>query len=298
MFDQQRPTFTVRHEGESIHVVDVDFPDPKVNEWRVLLRSDAHHDNKKCDRDLEAKHLDMCMANGWAWLDVGDLFCAMGGKWDKRSNMKDIDQRYTCGNYTELLLRYATDFYGPRAANCIAINEGNHEREFEKRHELSLTRELCDRIKAKYGVTVGAGSYHGWVKFQWSSRGAKSSTTLRYFHGSGGGGMMTHGVLTTRRDGSILEDCDVSVSGHTHDHWAIPLPRVSLKCEKGVYREVMRPLWHVKCGTYKNEWGPRGWHVETGKPPKPIGAMWMIVRMDKDETSHYRVPTLSFMIAN
>lgn len=33
----------------------------------------------------------------------------------------------------------------------------------------------------------------------------------------------------------------------------------------------------IRTSTYKNDYrdGSSGWHVETGKPPKPIGAVWL-----------------------
>jgi len=33
----------------------------------------------------------------------------------------------------------------------------------------------------------------------------------------------------------------------------------------------------VKLPTYKDEYGKGegGWHIETGKPPKPLGAYWL-----------------------
>jgi hypothetical protein len=38
-----------------------------------------------------------------------------------------------------------------------------------------------------------------------------------------------------------------------------------------------RSLWYIKSATYKQEYdnGAGGWHIETGKPPKPLGAWWL-----------------------
>jgi len=46
-----------------------------------LLRSDVHHDNPKCNQDLERKHLDEAIEYDAPIIDNGDLFCAMQGKW-------------------------------------------------------------------------------------------------------------------------------------------------------------------------------------------------------------------------
>jgi hypothetical protein len=54
-------------------------------QW-VLLRSDVHHDNPKCNQALEKQHLDEAAEYDAPIIDNGDLFCAMQGKWDKRAD--------------------------------------------------------------------------------------------------------------------------------------------------------------------------------------------------------------------
>ena len=51
--------------------------------------------------------------------------------------------------------------------------------------------------------------------------------------------------------------------------------------QKGVLYQ--RTQYHVRLPTYKNEYkdGYGGWHIETGKPPKPIGGMWMRVKVTR-----------------
>ena len=65
-------------EQTSRNVVTVRFK--KVSKgWEqwVLLRSDAHHDNIHCNRDLETAHLKKAKERGALIIDAGDLFCAM-----------------------------------------------------------------------------------------------------------------------------------------------------------------------------------------------------------------------------
>jgi hypothetical protein len=42
---------------------------------------------------------------------------------------------------------------------------------------------------------------------------------------------------------------------------------------------------HIKMATYKEEYGDGygGWHVETGKPPKPLGGWWLRFYWDRSE---------------
>jgi hypothetical protein len=43
--------------------------------------------------------------------------------------------------------------------------------------------------------------------------------------------------------------------------------------------------------------GAGGWHVERGGPPKPIGAMWMRIKIDRKQTQggDFCRPKLDFM---
>ncbi len=68
------------------NVVEISIDLDRNKDWEqwVLLRSDVHHDNPKCNQDLERKHLDEAIEYDAPIIDNGDLFCAMQGKWDKR----------------------------------------------------------------------------------------------------------------------------------------------------------------------------------------------------------------------
>jgi hypothetical protein len=95
---------------------------------------------------------------------------------------------------------------------------------------------------------------------------------------------MSHGTLATRRIASFISDADIMVSGHTHDSWQLTLASQRLITSNGVYRTQIVPVHHIKCGTYKDEYGTGygGWHIETGKPPKVLGAVWMRLKWEGD----------------
>jgi len=42
-------------------------------------------------------------------------------------------------------------------------------------------------------------------------------------------------------------------------------------------KQTKKTTVQVKLPTYKDEYGKGegGWHIETGKPPKPLGAYWL-----------------------
>ena len=73
---------------------------------------------------------------------------------------------------------------------------------------------------------------------------------------------------------------DIIVSGHTHDSWCSDKMRQWM-CDSGKVEQ--RPLYLLKVPTYKDEYGvgEGGWHVETGKPPKPLGAYWLNIELGR-----------------
>jgi hypothetical protein len=104
--------------------------------------------------------------------------------------------------------------------------------------------------------------------------GRNASYKLWYFHGSGGGGPVTRGVIQTNRQAVYVADADFVFTGHTHDSWLMPIERIRLSQNDTI--EQFRQT-HIKGAGYKEEFrdGYGGWHVERGGPPKPVGAWWM-----------------------
>lgn len=272
------PRHEVVEHSRNIHQVLLEADQPETWEHWVLLASDRHHDNPKADWELERKHLEQVVARGASWVDVGDLFDAMGGKWDPRHSKGEVREEYAMApDYLDAIVRDAAKFYAPYAQHLVVIGRGNHEQSILKRHEVDLIERLAAHMSQISGHRVYAGGYGGFVRFSVKFHATEvSALTLRYFHGSGGGGMMSHGTLATRRMASWT-DADVIVCGHTHDQWALRLQRETLETQKGRFYVRLRDQWHIRTPTYKQEWndGYGGWHVETGKPPKPTGATWM-----------------------
>jgi hypothetical protein len=128
------------------------------------------------------------------------------------------------------------------------------------------------------------GGYTGWVIISLYSGGSHFNLKLHYTHGLGAGGIMSHGTLSTRRIASFVSGADIFVSGHTHDSWVVTLAEQRLVTMNGIYKTLIMPSHHVKCGTYKDEYGTGygGWHIETGKPPKVLGAVWMRLKWEGD----------------
>lgn len=246
----------------------VPSPYPDWAGW-VLLRSDAHHDNPKCDQKMERRHLKLARQRGAVIIDNGDLFCAMQGKYDKRSSKSDIRPEHQAGNYLDRLVSTAADFYEPYAENFVVLGHGNHETSIKTRHETDLTRRLAERL----GPHIQAGNYGGFVRFQFDAR-TRSSKLLHYFHGSGGGGPVTKDMIQMTRRTEMMDGVDIICTGHTHDMWTDRRIRCRVT-DSGKFQQ--HEVRCIKLGTYKDDYGngAKGWAVERAMPPKPLGAWWL-----------------------
>lgn len=263
-------------EQHSRNVAIVTIPFRKTLDQKFLLTADRHWDNTLSNWELQQKHLQEAVAHRAGIFDFGDLFCAMQGKFDKRSDKDALRSIHCHGEYLDSLVATAADFFECAAKRIIMLGMGNHETAILKRHETNLTSRLADELNVRRGTRIYNGGYSGWAIFKLHNLDTGDITTkkLWYIHGYGGGGPVTRGVIQTNRKAVYLPDADFVITGHTHDEWIVPIQRSRIDDDGYQYLEEQI---HVQVPTYKDEytdgWG--GWHVETGKPPKPIGAMWL-----------------------
>lgn len=276
-------SWSVTAHTRNIHDVVLDS-ESKTEEWAFLLRGDAHHDNVHALHDLERKHLDQAVERGAGVIDVGDLFCAMQGKYDPRRSRNSVrDEDAVAADYIDSIVRNAADFYAPYAKQFVLIGRGNHETAILKNCETDLTERLCERMTTMTGHRVHSGGYGGWIRFV-ARRGKECHTlTLKYFHGSGGAALMSFDTLKVRRQAAVAPDADIIVSGHVHKQWVMPLARERLIMDQKRPRIVSDIQWHVRTGTYKDEFadGYAGFHVEQGRTPEIMGAVWMKLKWER-----------------
>lgn len=238
-----------------------------------LLRADAHHDNAKCCREVEMLHLRQAVERNAGILDCGDLYCAMEGKYDKRSSRSAMRPENNGEDYLDRLVSRAIADYTFCAPNWVLLAPGNHEDSIGDRCGVNLTKRLAEEMR-RLGSPVQHSTYQGWVQFHIRSLNTRAGNyKIRYTHGYGGGGPVTEDSIQLARQLAFLEDVDMVISGHTHHKWHIKKVRERLD-DKGVLR--LRTLDCLKLGTYKDEFSEgRGWAVGKGMPPKPMAGWWL-----------------------
>lgn len=267
--------WSVGETAGTVATIRVKYERNKAWEQWGLISADRHIDNVKSDHAMQKRHLEQAKERGAFIVDTGDLFCAMQGKSDRRSSKGSLRDENKTSDYLGSMVRSNYQFLAPYLENFALISPGNHETSVLKNNELDLTAALVDKMRDN-GSPVVKGGYRGWLRIMFESvaGGQRSSYNLHYMHGSGGGGPVTRGIINTNRRAVYLPDADIVVGGHIHEAWMLEIPRARLSdCGK----EFPDTQLHLCLPTYKEEFFGTGdgWHHETEKPPKPLGAWWL-----------------------
>lgn len=243
-------------------------------QW-IMLTGDRHHDNVRCNRELEYKQLEKAKEREALIIDVGDLFCAMQGKYDPRKSYDEMREEYLAEKYLDEIVSGAANDYKDYAHLWLLQAKGNHELAVLKRMNTDLIERWAALINTVYNGNVSVGGIGGWVKFSFVINGTKQiSKNLKWHHGAGGGGPVTRGVIQTNRQAVYLPNADIVVNGHTHDGWVVPIARETINNRGKVGRNI---IWFVRTPTYKDDYGDGsdGYHNVRWGPPKPMGCMWL-----------------------
>jgi predicted phosphodiesterase len=280
----------IRH-GKNVHEIQLEG---KYAE--IAMLSDLHWDNPKCDQELLKKHLDYCKEENIPVIINGDMFCLMQGRGDNRRNKSDIRPEHNNARYLDSVVETAVEWFTPYADILAVIGYGNHETGIIKWQETDILQRFIDLLNLKCHSNVQVGGYGGWIVIKMNNHSRIATTRIKYFHGSGGGGVVTKGALNLTRALELYEGCDVYSMGHIHENSARNDVRDALESNsKKGYSINHKPIHLMITGTYKEEYGDgsKGWHVERGAPIKPIGGRMLTIKIgrkrtkDVDETIKY-----------
>ncbi len=260
----------IKH-GKNVHQLRV-----QGNNFNIAMLSDLHWDNPKCDRDLLKRHLDYCLLKSIPIMLNGDTFCCMQGKWDPRGTKSDIRPEHNNVRYLDSIVETAVEWFSPYAHLMTVVGYGNHETAIIKRQETDILQRFVDLLNATNHTNVQVGGYGGWLilNLVHPKSGMNMSCKIKYFHGSGGGGVVTKGAINLTRALEMCEDFDVFTMGHIHENASRNDVRECIHHNGCTgYSSVQKELHLMITGTYKEEYGvgSGGWHVERGAPPKPLG---------------------------
>ena len=271
----------IKH-GKNIHQLNVEG-----KHFQIAMLSDIHWDNPKCDWDYLKKHLDYCLENNILIHINGDMFCLMQGRGDNRRNKSDIRPEHNNAKYLDSIVETAVEWWSPYAHLLTVIGYGNHETGIIKYQETDILQRFVDLLNYKNKTNVYTGGYGGWLIINQMYRSnCRQTSRIKYFHGSGGGGVVTKGALNLTRALEMYEDFDVFTMGHIHENSSRNDVREMIKFHSQKGYEIKHKDIHLMLtGTYKEEYGDgsHGWHVERGAPVKPVGGRILDIRCDEYE---------------
>lgn len=265
---------TIEQTNAAVTTVRFDIENPLEWEQWILLRSDAHHDSPYCKRDTELRHLNKAKERNALIFDNGDCMDAMQGKFDPRRNMDEVRPEDAGLDYYDRIVRHAFEAYEPFAPLWMEFSKGNHETAVLDHTNHCITSSLVDRMRAA-GSPAVIGGFGGWIRIMLCICGSRrTSIKIKRFHGSGGDAPVTRGMIQTNRQQVYLPDADIVWNGHNHNSYIAPIARERISDKGTLYKDI---CWHVRTPGYKDGYGDgtKGWEVERGGVPKPIGCAWI-----------------------
>jgi len=257
-------------------------------EVEYLLISDLHWDNPHCNRKLLKKHLDEAKEKNSKVFINGDLFCLMQGKGDPRRSKDDIRPEHNNAKYLDSIIKTAVEWFKPYAEIIEVIGYGNHETTIIKHQETDVLERFVERLntEAKPKNEVYLSGYGGWIctKFTQESKNKKKPSRthkIKFHHGYGGGGPVTKGTIQHQREAVKIANADLIWMAHVHEDYEMTYMQESLDYLGNI---TLKEILMLRTPSYKEEYqdGFGGFHIERGRPVKPLGGRWLKLSINKE----------------
>lgn len=278
--------------SRNVHVLNL--PEGQLKA-KFLLISDLHWDNPKCDRVLLKKHLDQALKENAKVFINGDLFCLMQGKGDPRKSKDDIREEHNNARYLDSIVKTGAEWFAPYAEIIEVVGYGNHETSIIKHQETDILERFVERINtiANPKSKVHLGGYGGWIvtRFTDKSESAKKATKrhlIKYHHGYGGGGPVTKGTIQHQRESVKIQGADLIWMGHVHEDYEMTYSYETLDFKSDIkHKDILM----IRTASYKEEYqdGFGGFHIERGRPVKPLGGRWLELSNEYDNKLKKRI---------
>ena len=258
-----------------------------------LLISDLHWDNPHCDRGLLKNHLDEAVKRNAAIILNGDTYCCMAGKYDRRADKSLIRPEHNTDRYFDAIVDTSVEWFAPYAKNILLIGYGNHETAIIKHGETDLLQRFASTLNYATGSAVEVGGYGGTIDIRVQHDNLRGvNFVVHYYHGAGGGGPVTKGVIQDQRLLASTEGYDLTWMGHVHELYYHQ--NIIHRYDRSTKTLLQKPIHQLRTATYKEEWdgGYMGFHTERGRGPKPLGGYWMKLETSRNASKDNKGPEL------
>ena len=237
-------------DGSNVTVLNI------IKNQKIYLLSDLHWDNPHCELGYLKKTLDKAKKENAKVIINGDFFCLMQGKGDRRGSKSDIREEHNKGIYFDAVVNTAVEWFKPYAHLIEMIGYGNHETSVLRYHETDILERFITLLNYATGANVQRGGYGGWValRIHDSEEGKHRSTfTINYHHGWGGGGPVTHGVIQHARKQTVVENADCIWLGHTHSCYILSSGSERFLSYNNGYKVKKSVIWNLRTPSFKEE---------------------------------------------
>jgi hypothetical protein len=284
-----------------LNALTYEFKYSKNEDIKIMLMSDIHFDNPKCNRELFFEHLKKARKEGAKVFINGDLFCIMQGKYDPRRSKKDVRPEHNKADYIDAVIDDTVDILSPYADVIAFIGEGNHETAILKNLETDVLARFVDKFNERNKTKVIKGGYRGWLIIRKEySPGKFISYKIYYNHGFGGGGEMSKGILQHSRSNMYIESADAIWMGHVHELYALLTMTEYFDNSPAAFCAKVRTVYQLRTSAYKEEFADctGGYHIEKGRQPKPLGGIYLDLSHERgDNNSHILHPNYTIWAA-
>jgi UDP-2,3-diacylglucosamine pyrophosphatase LpxH len=250
------------------------------DEATILFLGDLHWDNPSADLKGIKKLLDEAKQRDAAIVLLGDTFCAMQGKSDKRGMKGSVRPEHQRNDYFSALIDTASEWFEPYAKNIWVMLEGNHESAIVKHNEIDLTKHLVNNLN-QAGGNIQYPGYSSYAVVRARYFNQYYSKNFWLTHGHGGGGEVTKGTIQAHRRAVTYPDADYVISGHIHSVYHVEHEQWRIDNEGRPYAASQE---HYTVQTWKDEFhaGKGGFHVEKGRGPRLSSGWWAKFRHSKN----------------
>jgi hypothetical protein len=215
----------------------------------------------------------------------------MGGRYDKRADKSGVRPEHQVNNYLQAVTEDAAHWLKPYAKNILLIGYGNHETSIIKHTEFDPLLAVTSILNYEAGTTVQLGGYGGTLDIRVLHDHIRGvNFVCHYYHGAGGGGPVTKGVIQDQRLLASTEGYDLTWMGHVHELYYHQ--NIIHRYDRQTKTLIQKPVHQLRTATYKEEWdgGYMGFHVERGRGPKPLGGYWMKLETSRNSSKDNRGP--------
>lgn len=236
---------------------------------RLLFIGDVHWDHPSSDRAALRRVLEQAVDANAEIVLLGDLFCAMQGRNDRRGSKASIRPEHRRADYFTALVETAVEWWEPFMDRVWVMLHGNHETAVRKHNEVDLVREFAGRVRDRTGLEVVTPGYSSYAQVRVVRHNQSGGIPFWVGHGTGGAAPVTGGVIRAQRRAVSHPDARFLVSGHIHRHWMTTHPQVRTNSHGRVIKNLQR---HYSVGTWKDDSG--GDYAEEREFAPTIPSVW------------------------